>query len=88
MYYKPMTIINDDSRVVNKLEASLTDNARVVIYNHHMFIVQATGLPSNIRLGWKVSPGTNTVAHITGASVTKEKSFMTSRPGTTGGSSG
>ncbi len=37
-----MTIVNDDSRVVNKLEASLSDNARVVIYNHHMFIVQAT----------------------------------------------
>jgi hypothetical protein len=39
-----MTIINDDSRVINKLEASLTDNARVVIYNRHMFIVQATGI--------------------------------------------
>ncbi len=37
-----MTIVNDDSRVVNKLEASLTDDARVVIYDHHMFIVQAT----------------------------------------------
>ncbi len=37
-----MTIINDDSRVVTKLETSLTDDARVVIYNHHMFIVQAT----------------------------------------------
>ncbi len=37
-----MMIIDDDSRVVNKLEASLTDDARVVIYNRHMFIVQAT----------------------------------------------
>ncbi len=36
--------VNDDSRVVNKLEASLTDNARVVIYDRHMFIVKATGL--------------------------------------------
>jgi hypothetical protein len=36
-------IINDDSRVINKLEASLTDDARVVIYDHHMFIVLATG---------------------------------------------
>ncbi len=36
-------IVNDDSRVINKLEASLTDNARVVIYDRHMFIVQATG---------------------------------------------
>ncbi len=39
-----MMIVNDDSRVANKLEASLTDNARVVIYNCHMFLVQAIGL--------------------------------------------
>jgi hypothetical protein len=44
LYYKTMLIINDDSRVVNKLEASFTDDARVVIYNRHMFIVQATSL--------------------------------------------
>ncbi len=37
-----MMIVNDDSRVVNKLEASLTDNARVLIYDRQMFIVQAT----------------------------------------------
>ncbi len=42
LYYKPTMIINDDSGVVNKLEASLTDDARVIIYDHHMFIVQAT----------------------------------------------
>ncbi len=42
LYYKPMTIVNDDSRVVNKLEATLIDNARVAIYDRHMFIVQAT----------------------------------------------
>jgi hypothetical protein len=46
MHYKPLTIINDDSRVVNKLEASLTDDARVVIYDRHMFIVQVIGLVS------------------------------------------
>ncbi len=39
----PMTIVNDDSRVTNKLETSLSDNTRVVIYDRHMFIVQATG---------------------------------------------
>jgi hypothetical protein len=39
-----MMIINDDSRVISKLETSLTDDARVVIYNHHMFIVQATDM--------------------------------------------
>jgi hypothetical protein len=38
-----VTIVNDDYRVVNKLEASLIDNARVVIYDRHMFIAQATG---------------------------------------------
>jgi hypothetical protein len=37
-----MTVVNDDSRVVNELEALLTDDARVVIYDFHMFIVQAT----------------------------------------------
>jgi hypothetical protein len=37
-----MTIINDDSSVITKLETSLTDDARVVIYDCHMFIVQAT----------------------------------------------
>jgi len=38
-----MTIVMSDSRVVTKLETSLTDDARVVIYDCHMFIVQATG---------------------------------------------
>ncbi len=33
-----MTIVNDDSWVVNKLEASLINDARVVIYDRHMFI--------------------------------------------------
>jgi hypothetical protein len=36
-----MTIVNDNSRAVNKLEALLTDNARVIIYNRQTFIVQA-----------------------------------------------
>jgi hypothetical protein len=47
LYYKPMTIVNDDSRVINKLEASLTDDTKVIIYDHHMFIVQATDLRVN-----------------------------------------
>jgi hypothetical protein len=45
-----MTVINDDSRVVTKLETSLTDDARVVIYDHHMFIVQATGTTAGVIL--------------------------------------
>jgi len=44
LYYTPMMIVNDDSRVVIKLEASLTDDARVIIYDHHMLIVQLTVL--------------------------------------------
>jgi hypothetical protein len=43
LYCKPNMIINNDSRVINKLETSRTDDARVVIYDNHMFIVQATG---------------------------------------------
>ncbi len=42
LYYKPMTIVKDDARIVNKLDASLTEDSRVVIYDRHMFIVQAT----------------------------------------------
>jgi hypothetical protein len=45
LYYKHITIVNDDSRIVNKCEASLTDDAIVIMYDHHMFIVQATGNP-------------------------------------------
>ncbi len=37
-----MTIVNYASSVVNKLGASLTDNVRLIIYDLHMFIVQAT----------------------------------------------
>ncbi len=39
-----MTIVNFASSGVNKLRASLNDDARVIIYDRHMFIVQATGL--------------------------------------------
>ncbi len=39
-----MMIVNDDTRVVNKLETSLTEDARVIIYDRYMFIVQATGV--------------------------------------------
>jgi hypothetical protein len=42
-----MMIVNDDARIVNKLDASFTDDARVVIYDHHMFIVQATSVEIN-----------------------------------------
>jgi hypothetical protein len=42
LYYKHVTIINYASSGINKLRASLNEDARVVIYNRHMFIVQAT----------------------------------------------
>jgi hypothetical protein len=42
LYYKHMMIVNENSRVVNKLEALLIDDARVIIYDRHMFIVQPT----------------------------------------------
>jgi hypothetical protein len=38
-----MPIVNNDSRVITKLETLLTNGARVVIYDCDMFIVQATG---------------------------------------------
>jgi len=43
LYYKHVTIVNYTSSFVNNLRASLNDNARVIIYDCHMFIVQATG---------------------------------------------
>jgi len=42
LYYKHSTIVNDDSSIVNEIETSLTDGARVINYDHHMFMVQAT----------------------------------------------
>ncbi len=41
--YKHVTILNYASSGVNKLRASLNDDARVVIYDCHMFIEQAAG---------------------------------------------
>ncbi len=44
MYCKNIMIVNYDSSIVNKFGVSFTDNARVVIYDRNMLIVQATGL--------------------------------------------
>ncbi len=38
-----MTIVNDDSRIVSEQSFQLIDDARGVIYDHGMFIKQATG---------------------------------------------
>ncbi len=40
LYYKHVTIVNYTSSGVNKLRASLNDDARVIIYDHHRFIIQ------------------------------------------------
>ncbi len=38
-----MMIVNDDPSIINKFRYSLTDAVRAVIYDRHMFILQATG---------------------------------------------
>jgi hypothetical protein len=40
LYYKHVTIVNYASSNINKLKASHNDDARVLIYDRHMFIVQ------------------------------------------------
>ncbi len=34
-----MTIINDDARVINKLQASLTDDARVTVFKKQVSLL-------------------------------------------------
>ncbi len=57
-----MMIVNANARIVNQLEASLTEYARVIIYNRHMFIVQATG-PIKL-MGGGVAPSSQTVGSL------------------------
>jgi hypothetical protein len=52
-----MMIVNDDSRVINKLETSHTDDARVIIYDHHMFTVQGTDTQRNTSYSWEFKMG-------------------------------
>ncbi len=42
LYYKHVTIVNDDSSVVNKQSFKLIDDARVVIYDRNRFIIWVT----------------------------------------------
>jgi hypothetical protein len=44
LYYKYVTIVNDDSRVINKQSFKLIDDSGVIIYDCHRFIIQATVL--------------------------------------------
>ncbi len=43
LYYKHVTIINYASSSIKKVKVSLNDDARVIIYDCHMFILQAPG---------------------------------------------
>jgi hypothetical protein len=39
-----MTIVNDDSSIVSEQSFKFIDDARGVIYDRHMFIIQAIGV--------------------------------------------
>ncbi len=43
-YYKHVTLVNDASSGIIKWSFKLTDAARGIIYDRHMFIIQATGV--------------------------------------------
>jgi hypothetical protein len=47
LYYKHVTIVNDGSSIVSKGSSKLIDYPRVVIYDRHRFIIQATSYDSN-----------------------------------------
>ncbi len=48
LYFKHVTIVNDDSSIVSKWSFKLTDNFRGVIYTRNRFIAQATGAISGL----------------------------------------
>ncbi len=50
LYYKHITVVNYDSSVINKCVASLSDDARVIIYDRHVFVVQATAFLLHVLL--------------------------------------
>ncbi len=52
LYYKHITVVNDNSSVVNNWSSKLTDDARAIIYDRNMFIVQ-TAKKNTKRLQWK-----------------------------------
>ncbi len=56
LHYKHVTIVNDDCSVISKWRFKLTDDARVIIYNCNMFIIQATRL-SKLILFYKILVG-------------------------------
>jgi hypothetical protein len=42
LYYKHVTIVNDNSNVVSKWSFKLIDDPRAVIYDRNRFVIQAT----------------------------------------------
>ncbi len=54
LYYKHVTIVNDDPSVISKWSFKLIDEPRVIIYDRHRFIIQATDA-FNIKLFHSVS---------------------------------
>ncbi len=44
LYYKNMTIVNDDLSIISKWSSKLIDNARVIIYDLNMFIILVIGV--------------------------------------------
>jgi hypothetical protein len=51
LYYKHVTIVNDDSGVVSKWSFKLTDNSRGVIYTRNRFIAQTNDAISGLYYG-------------------------------------
>ncbi len=62
LYYQHITIVNDNPSIVNKFEDSLTDDARVVIYDRYMFIVQAS--MGRILIAKGVSKGLSSICNL------------------------
>ncbi len=54
LYYKHLMIVNDDSSVISKWSFKLIDNPRVIIYDRHRFIIQATDL-LNLAIAYVIS---------------------------------
>ncbi len=52
LYYKHTMIVNYAFSSINKLEALLTDDARDIIYDRHVFIVQTTDFCMQIDQTW------------------------------------
>ncbi len=59
LHYKHMRIVKDISSIVSEQSFLLINDARGIIYNHHMFIIQATG--AYIRMGKVIEGGSKLI---------------------------